>query len=337
MKTLVIILLALVAATGSGFGQNLIAVQNGGTPSFYASLDSAIVNAQNGDTIYLPGMVYSYANSSITIDKELHLVGTGHYPNSSSATGITQLNASIVLITGADNSTFTGFYLGGNLFVGENTTNEDVDNITISRCYISNGIFLSRNSTNWLISESVIKAGIQGFYQSFISTITCAQNNLFSNNITNDIASFGLNNEFRNNIFAKSVNSLDGCSFKNNIFMYHHNNILSCKFENNIFFSSIVPSGSIDSQNIINQTTDNTFVNQTSDAFSYSQVYHLKSTSPGKNAGKDGTDIGIYGGIYPWKEGSIPFNPHFQQVQVSPKTDANGNLNVNIKVAAQER
>jgi len=64
--------------------------------------------------------------------------------------------------------------------------------------------------------------------------------------------------------------------------------------------------------------------------------YHLKADSPGKNAGKDGTDIGIYGGSYPWKEGSLPFNPHYQKIQVAPKTDNQGNLNVNIMVKAQD-
>jgi hypothetical protein len=74
-----------------------------------------------------------------------------------------------------------------------------------------------------------------------------------------------------------------------------------------------------------------------STSFSYSDDYHLKSTSVGVNAGRDGTDIGIYGGAFPWKEGSLTFNPHYQRINISPTTDNNGNLNVNIKVEAQER
>ncbi len=337
MKTLVIILLALVAATGSGFGQNLIAVQNGGTPRFYSILQDAIANAQNKDTIYIPGGVYSFTYGAITINKELHLIGPGHYPDSSAATGIAHLNATITLTNGANNSSFTGFYLNGNFFSGETDANEDVDNITISRCNISS-INLSRLSTYWLISESVIRDFLAGFSIS-VSPSPFAQNNLFSNNIISNSKYFGPNTEFRNNLFiSASSNYFDGCLFKNNIFVNSPTTIISCKFENNLFFSGFsLPDGSIGSYNIISQTSANTFINQTSDDFSYSQDYHLKSTSLGKNAGKDGTDIGIYGGAFPWKEGSIPFNPHFQQVQVSPKTDANGNLNVNIKVAAQER
>ena len=86
MKTFVIILLALVAATGSGFGQNLIAVQNGGEPTFFTELDSAIVNTQNGDTLYLPSGIFKLNQ---TIDKTLHIIGNGYHPDISTAPGLT--------------------------------------------------------------------------------------------------------------------------------------------------------------------------------------------------------------------------------------------------------
>ena len=69
----------------------------------------------------------------------------------------------------------------------------------------------------------------------------------------------------------------------------------------------------------------------------YRENFNLPSNSPYKNAGADGTDIGIYGGAFPWKEGSVPFNPHYQTIKIDPKTDpATGNLKVEIKVKAQD-
>jgi len=69
--------------------------------------------------------------------------------------------------------------------------------------------------------------------------------------------------------------------------------------------------------------------------------YHIQETSPGKTGGKNGTEegaeVGIYGGLYPWKDGALPPNPHFQLIDVAPKVDAEGNLNVRIKVETQER
>ena len=57
--------------------------------------------------------------------------------------------------------------------------------------------------------------------------------------------------------------------------------------------------------------------------------------SPAKNAGTDGTDIGIYGGPRPWREGALSSNPHIQSKTIAPETDAQGRLNVNIRVKAQ--
>lgn len=313
------------------YAQTLIAVQNGGAPKFYTILQDALTNAQNKDTIYIPGGVYSFSGTAITINKELHLIGTGHHPDSISATGITRLNVDIFIASGADNSTFEGLSLKGGFGAGDNL----IHNIKISRCnytYLS----LYELSTNFIISENVIRGSLNGGH---------AQNNLFSNNvIENYVSDFGVNNIFRNNFFMipsypYSSSSIEGCYFQNNVFAYTppSQDIESNVFENNLFLRGVIfPTGSINSNNIISQTSASTFVNQSGSTFNYSHDYHLKPDSPGKNAGKDGTDIGIYGGTYPWKEGSIPANPHFQSIKINPKTDNSGNLNVRIKVAAQD-
>ena len=69
----------------------------------------------------------------------------------------------------------------------------------------------------------------------------------------------------------------------------------------------------------------------------YTYNLHLRPNSPLHNAGTDGTDIGIYGGLFPWKEGSVPFNPHIQTKTIGNITDGNGNLQINIKVKAQDQ
>ncbi|MBK9793187.1 MAG: hypothetical protein IPP60_08805 [Sphingobacteriales bacterium] len=88
---------------------------------------------------------------------------------------------------------------------------------------------------------------------------------------------------------------------------------------------------------IYNLSLSNDFVNVSNPNFSSLFDYHLKSTSSGKNAGTDGTDIGIYGGAYPYKEGAVPPNPHISTKSIAPTSAANGTLPVNIKVLAQDR
>lgn len=354
MKTIVSVLFVLLCATTGINAQNLIAVQNGGTPSFYQKLDSAIMYTTNGDTLYISGGPFTYNNSIsdvIAIDKELHLIGVGHNPDSTSSTNITKISASISFMMGSNKSSLEGIFLEGNIYPGI-SSDEDVDNIIISRSNVGS-LFLGRLANNWSVRENIIKGGVYGSYSS--SVIPYAQNNYFSNNIIEgQISSFSYNNVFANNIclfFAyndiygysfSTFANIEGSIFQNNIFLmtgtYSNSSNFSCRFFNNLFvFDFEVTDGSLGQNNIINQVQSSIFISQNGNKFDYSHNYHLPPSSPGKNAGTDGTDIGIYGGAFPWKEGSIPFNPHFQKIQISPTTDNNGNLNVNIKVAAQER
>jgi len=330
MKTLVIILFALVAATGSGFAQNLIAVQNGGEPKFYQQVDDAIGNSQDGDTIYIPGGSW-YINSPI--NKRLHIFGVGHHPKETLATARTILNL-VSLNSGASGGTISGCYLNNGMNI-----NETMSSFTIYRCFIPG-----------ILSE--VKSGVARNFSlienTFGSVTLNGTGNYICNNIFTGRAGFSEsiiknNNFLYYNDFSGALSAND-CQIHNNIFYDNRSNFIRCILYNNINdgVNGIDSHGNQGSGNYLDAVSQQSlFVNYDRLIHSGQDIYnadfHLTSDSPYKNAGTDGTGIGIYGGIYPWKEGSIPFNPHFQQVQVSPKTDANGNLNVNIKVAAQER
>ena len=60
--------------------------------------------------------------------------------------------------------------------------------------------------------------------------------------------------------------------------------------------------------------------------------YHLKNTCVGKNAGTDGTDVGIYGTSQPTSEGWVPSNPHIYFKQIDSQTGTNGTLKIQVKV-----
>jgi len=332
MKTLVIILLALVVATGSSFAQNLIAVQNAGTPKFFLKIDEAIKSAQVGDTIYLPGGSFG----DCTINKRIHLVGVGHHPDSTYATNISLLG-NIYFADGANGSTVSGIrtcYMQ----IGTNIE-EGVSGLIISRCWIGSCSLLLNCPSNSFTENIIQLANGSG---------GTTKNNIFSNNIIGIADNFE-SCSFKNNIFlgaysfcgssglGSSLNSISISTFENNYFASMVN-VWNCIINNNISLVNINLSDNVGFNNLPNQAAGSVFVNQEGGAaFSYLNDYHLKSNCPGKNAGKDGTDIGIYGGAFPWKEGSLPFNPHYQRINISPTTDNNGNLYVNIKVAAQER
>lgn len=331
------------------YAQRLIAVQNGGNPSFFTIMDSAIAHASPGDTIFLPGGSFPTTNP-LVIDKELHIVGVGHDPDSTSVTNYTSFSYDLTIVSGADNGSLTGVKLGSFNF-GTDSSNQTVQNYTIRHCMISNTISFgwfnaTKNRSSDILVRNCVVGGISGGYSS---------GNAFLNNIIEGTVSrFGATNVFFNNVFLRDsgvppntrpLSDIFNCEFANNIFRssiaIKNTPVTHCVYNNNLLVISnqstlfSVNSSSLGLNNIFGVSQSSIFVNQSGMAFNYDHDYDLQTASLGKNAGTDGSDVGIYGGIYPWKIGSIPFNPHFQFKNVGPTTDNTGQLNVNIRVSAQ--
>ncbi len=333
MKTLFISTLMMLAFGFSSQAQNLIAVQNGIKVQFYASLDSANVHASDGDTLYLPGGSYG----SLTVDKRLHIIGVGHNPDSTKATARTIMQG-LILNSGAANGSVTGIYFHGSIIF-----NSGFKGYTISRCHILGYITKAapvKTDSNISVTQNIIEGNFD--FSRF-------SNSLISNNILETLV-YVSNSVFKNNILLLSSRN----------YSYQYLNFNNCRIENNIGY----PFGATIENSILNNNINigsngssgtnqgsgnflgigafhSIFVNYDSLTMTGENIYkadfHLALHSPYKNAGTDGTDIGIYGGTFPWKEGSIPYNPHIQKNSVSGTTDANGNLKVNIKAEAQKR
>ena len=67
-----------------------------------------------------------------------------------------------------------------------------------------------------------------------------------------------------------------------------------------------------------------------------STKYVLAADSPGKGAGADGTETGIYGGARPAKEHRLPSIPQITEFTVAGASNPDGTLKVNITVEAQD-
>jgi len=134
----------------------------------------------------------------------------------------------------------------------------------------------------------------------------------------------GSNNTFSNNICIYTTNNGFAQSGSTGNFYY-----------NNLFVSSSPNYGTtstyIGNYTGIAQTA--IFVSQTGNTFNYSHNYHLQN--PETYLGTDATQVGIYGGAFPYKEGAVPLNPHIQSKNIATSTDANGDLQIQIQVKAQ--
>lgn len=335
MKPSLILSMVLFVTAISAKAQNLIAVQNGKAPAFYTKLTDAVANAAAGDTLYIPGGGWE----SITINKSLHLIGVGDNPDSTTVTSRTII-PQILLTTGADNGSLTGVYSqqsGNNDNIG---ITGNIANYTISRCNIYR-IQQEDNGTlsNFTIIENILKdlrltLGSNHFISNnIIMGALSITNSVVHNNILTIVSTFtgSTSTTFENNIVATlQTNGTGGFGGFNDIF---YNNI-------NIGVNGTDLSSSQGSSNFISGTPlQSIFISYDPTTIGgdgiYKQNFNLPANSPYKNAGRDGTDIGIYGGAFPWKPGSVPFNPHFQLLKIAPQTDSSGNLKVQISVAAQ--
>ncbi len=174
--------------------------------------------------------------------------------------------------------------------------------------------------------------------------LTNSVNTLLVNNIFEGPVIYAKNGDLlRNNVFITATYPIQSCSyavFENNIFKYNNDpNFLQNagnaynSFSYNVFTLSPVWWLNPNNNNYINADPLTIFVNQTGNTFDYTHSFHLQS--PGSFTGADATQCGIYGGLFGYKEGAVPVNPHIRQKTIAGTTDVNGNLNVNITVAAQ--
>ena len=324
------------------FGLNVnaqkVALHSGGTVSFFngtTALVDAYNQSVNGDTIYLPGGGFT---APTTIDKKLTIYGAGHYVDSTQATGKTFWNGALNFGVDADQFTIEGVEITSHVTFPYNGV---VNNVTIARCKINGGISITGTfatpSNNLLLYNNVIAQNIN---------FENAQNVLVANNIIGQGVLASKGNSFFNNVFINKspggfYEHFFGCdnnTIHNNVFYVPssfgesgNNN----DFRNNVYTNTeSLGTNPISIDNYFNVPQATIFTNVSLTTFSYTADYHLQA--PSTYLGTDGSQAGIYGGVYyPYKEGAVPSNPHIQEQTVAPNA-TNGQLNVQIKAAAQD-
>ena len=360
------VLCILLALGSTTFAQQKFNVQSGAKTEFYNTFEAALQQAQAGDTIYLPSGLAS-SQQPIVIDKKLVIVGVGG--ELSSTIMPTRIEQNITFTENASGSLLTGCrIINSNIDIGANAA---VQNISLIRNYIISSEVLDINifegSSTIFIRENFIHSSISSSQTNTIRIISnpatttnpptqCfIENNIFYTSgiyggtiscvligIITD--SYILNNVFRHqNAGSTTSIRLGGLSFstvQNNYFMNLNASDLG---NNNIYNNNATaqvntitfPNGTnTGSNNLFNQSWANTFGG--TDPLSPAS-YQLRIDSPCVGEGIDGTDIGVFGGIAPFKEGMKPFNPYIQTYYINSQSNMGGFLPVKLEVEAQDR
>lgn len=304
----------------------------------YNNWTDAYASVSAGDTIYVIGSNTNYGG--VTIDKTLTVIGPGYFLDENRETQVDKKVAKINDLTFATGS--VGSLITGMTITGHSSTSIDirnVDNIKINNCHVQrlyiycadgtvynnieviNCFFSGRIDygptsgdgicTNLIISNNIINYSI---YIPTGSTGIITHNLFLSNTLI-----FGTSSSFEiaNNIFINedaddfTIQPLPDASV-------HHNISITGVFgdANNNFTA---PESTL-------FTTDE---NASSDG-----MYQLSENSPAKGAGKNGVDIGPFGGPNPYRLSGLPNLPNIYELSTGGLVSGN-ELPVHIKIKQQ--
>jgi len=293
-------------------------------PAQYSDIPAAITAAVIGDTIYINGTQYTY--SDITITKKLVLIGAGFNVANQFNLNTAVNNIYLFKDAGTNDGSGTvicGFKVG-NIYLANGSLS--INNIKLFRNQIGQ---INLQMINWAIYNNILTGAYP--YGSINGN-----NNSSNVVIQNNIFAYGQNciNNFNqpsvvidHNLFINlngnsggGVGALTTLTFSiitNNVFTSSSGTIVmgsitQSTFNNNISvssnISSAVPTNSFLSNNNTgggNQVGVNPLFINVTDLNNYTSTfnYRLQTGSPGHNAATDGSDIGIYGGPYPFPSG----------------------------------
>ncbi|HTH56904.1 MAG TPA: hypothetical protein VL728_12730 [Cyclobacteriaceae bacterium] len=284
-------------------------------PAQFADVQSAINASVALDTVYVNGTQYVYAD--FTVNKKMVLIGAG-YNSSNQFNLVTSVNnISFYRDAGTQDGSgtvITGFKI--NFGVGIAGGSLLISNLRFFRNQMNGMAFGAAGATNITIYNNIITSGIDGIFQGSNVII---QNNIFTTNV--GISRFSQSSVvIDHNLFVHG-NAFGGLQFAtitNNIIIASDNtrvmdgNVVNCTFNANLSLSQNISPGSPTNSFLAQSNTGggnivgaDPLFTACSDFnnFNYSFNYRLQSGSPGHNIGTDGTDIGIYGGQYPFPTG----------------------------------
>jgi hypothetical protein len=301
-----------------------------GIDADYSTVVSAINASVAGDTIYIMPSPTTYGN--FTINKQIFILGPGHNPE------YTAYNTQCGTITLSAQSSGT-VIKGLSISVIANDNNV-INNVVIGNNYISNSsptLVLQNNGTynNWIFEGNVMYTNNANFLSfSGLGANLILRNNYIHSSSLSGVMSFlpsgaildhNIITAFNTNTMYYPIVNSSNIVLRNNIFyfttsnpMYPADYCVSCTWEKNILFSANGTIYSIPGTNYVNQDPA---MASFSTIWSYSADLHLTESSPGVGQATDGTDVGIYGGIYPFSmygfDAGIPRIAEFELLNTS--------------------
>lgn len=295
-----------------------------------AAIDSDLVS--NGDTILIEGSAQTYAG--FDVDKRLVIIGSGYFLNENPKTSLDGIHSIIQgdanFNTGSEGSVLSSVIFGSlNSGYGPDIATND---ITITNCFLQNEIEIAGNVSGlWIIKNYFNTQFIEYFNSSYKMQGLVLKNNIITNDaiLSSTVQTPRTFAAVENNLFLGSVN-LTTSTYRNNIWLPLESETISVTAgikEYNLNIS--VDMGAENNNQVFTGTTQ-----LYTGAGSTDGKWQIKEDSAFKNAGKDGTDPGPFGGANPYVLSGLPALPVIYEISTTGFGSTEDGLPVTIKVRA---
>lgn len=199
MKRIHLIIALLFACIILNAQNRFISIKGTHTNAVTKTLDEAIKTAQNGDTIYLPGGIFSIRD---TVNKSVHLVGTGYNDRIPRTLYTTSLVGNLILGKKAKGTVVEGIKISE-----DGVLNIFADEVILKRCLIQKRLnFISSKKSQIIncIAGTVIGSDLQ-IYNSLMNQ--CEANGSVIENSIITVFINANNTDVFNTVFRNSYNS----------------------------------------------------------------------------------------------------------------------------------
>jgi hypothetical protein len=270
----------------------------------------------NFDTLYLEGSTFSFGG--LTLTKKLTIIGNGYFlaenPQTQYNIQPSSFNGYIYCYAGSEGSKFMGCTFLTSIYIYTN-------NLTFERNNFNStySIYPQTNCSDILILNNYFNYAHYNLYFNQVHSNILVANNYFAGYVT---ASSSFSGVFANNIFSYPLSAYNS-TLVNNIALSSVD-LYNCIKTYNIGNSTQFGNLDGNQQNVAQSAL---FVGPTGN--STDGQWQLKPGSPAIGAGESGTDIGMFGGEYPYKLSGLPPIPAIYSLDA--QSLPSNTLDVNLK------
>lgn len=330
--TSVMLVLAIVASAKSyKIGPSYV------TGMDFASINAAMSSVSAGDTLLLDKAYKETSEQTVT--KAVVIIGNGFDTTTSTIAQVSTLNLK------ADGIHVNSLYVTNvnfynkdcrlyRCFVGSSASWAGASDATgsnsIHSCYFTGTISGASAKAIFDIQNTILYTNTQNVIHNLINSnichcVVCGSTNgwyliheVTSSNITDNII---VNSNGGSSTYSLTISNFNVSSMNT----IHHNVMSGFKNTTNYPLNKITNSASLGAICKCSGTTIS------------GTYFELKQNSPALNYASDGSDCGVYGGLYPYVDYGRPiYVPYFTNINVPAKA-TNGTLPISVTVEVQNK